>query len=353
MRKLLLIFFLICSIKSFAQIDTINITKLGLKGNIKKVTEFTFRAIDKLGTIQKGEMIDDKFAIDDEYRNTNFSYSFNENGQQIEHVKYWNPTSIQSIKNYSYLNGHIHETFEKMIFSDATITIKEIFKYNIHELVESYTKYRNNLLFERYLYIYDEKNNIIKELNINGDGEIDKEIIYEREYSKGKEVYLKKIDPDYGTDIKYAKYDSIGRLITKEVNYDNNFMLTIKYSYTDFDKIESVIECDNEGKIVTITNYKYDNSYRPIEIKQTFSDGKCSTTYIVYDGVIQKESLYKYNGNKESKIIEEGNIINYKKNNNEFKYEYVFDKEGNWIKITEFKNTIPTIIRERTILYHT
>ena len=353
MRTLLFILFLIYSINSFAQIDTIGIARLNLKGNIKEVTEFTFKAIDNFGIIQKGEMVDDKFAIDSEYRKTNISYSFNENGQQLEYVKYWNPTSIKSLKTYSYLNGYINETFEKMSFSDATITIKEIFKYNSIGLVESCTVYRNNALFKKYLYNYDKKNNIIKELDINSDGEIDNETVYERVYSNGKEIYYKRNDSNYGVDIKQAKYDSIGRLITEEINYDNKFIRVMQYSYTDFGAIKSIVEYSKDGEFVVSTNYKYDDLYRPIEIKQIFSDGTDFTQSIIFDGTLQKESLSKCNGDKETKIIERGNIIEYKKNNNDFKYEYVFDKEGNWIKIIEFKNTIPTIIRERTILYHT
>lgn len=353
MKKLLFILYVFCSIKSFAQIDTIGISQLGLKGNVKKVTEFTFKAIDKLGTIQKGEMVDDEFAIDDGFRKTNFSYSFNGNGQQVEHAKYWNPGSIKSIKNYYYINDHINSTLEKMIFSDATITIKEIFKYNIHDLVESCTRYRNNSLFEKYLYSYDEKNNIVKEVNINNNGEIDNEITYERAYSNGKEVYLKTIDSDYGTDVVQSKYDSIGRLIEEYVNYDNNRIKTIKYYYTDFNKIKSSVTFNNKsGKVDISSHYKYDDSYRLIEIKHILGDGKCETTSISYDGTIQKESISTANGNKIIRIKKEGNIINYTTNDNEFNYEYIFDKKGNWIKITEFKNTIPTFIRERTILYH-
>ncbi len=353
MRKLLFILLIICSIKNFAQIDTINIDKLNLKGNIKEVTEFTFKAIDKFGIIQKGEMVDDKFAIDDEYRKTNITYSFDEHTQQIEYKEYWNPTSIKNIKTYSYQNGHIYETSEKMLFSDATIKIREIFKYNTLGLMESCTRYRNNALFEKYLYTYDEENNITKELNINSSGEIDKETIYEREYLQGKEIYLKESNSDGEVNIKQIKYDHFGRLEREYVNYNNDFIRTIKYSYTDFNKPESIIECDDNGKSIVNTQYKYDDSCRPIEIKQIFSEGKPSITFITYEGTTIKESLSKYNGDKESKIINNGNIIKYQINNNEFQYEYIFDKEGNWIRITEFKNTVPTIIRERTILYHT
>jgi hypothetical protein len=352
MRKLLFIFLLICSIKSSAQIDTICITRLNLNGNVKKVSEFTFKAIDKLGTIQKGEMVDEKFSIDNEYRKTNISYSFNEKTLQTEYAEYWNPTSIKKIKNYSYLNGNISDTFEKMLFSDATITIKEIFKYNGIGLVESCIRYRNDNLFEKYLYTYDTKNNITKELNIDSNGDIEKETTYERRYMQGKEVFCKKIDPDYGIDIKETKYDSIGRLITEKINYDNNFIRVIKYSYTYFSKIKSKIEFNEDGDLVVSTNYKYDDLHRPVEIKNVFSDGKCTTTSIVYDGDTLIESSTMSDGNKENKVIYQGNIIEYKKNNDTFKYEYVFDEKGNWTKMTEFKNTVPTFIRERRILYN-
>lgn len=352
MRKLLFIFLFIYSVKSSAQIDTISITRLNLNGNVKKVYEFTFNAIDKLGVIQKGEMVDEKFAIDKEYRKTNVSYSFNEKTFQTEYAEYWDPTSIKKIKHYSYLNGNISNTSEKMLFSDATITIKETFKYNGIGLVESCIRYRNDNLFEKYLYSYDTKNNITKEMNIDSNGDIEKETTYERRYLQGKEIFCKKNDPDYGIDIRETKYDSIGRLITEKVNYDNNFIRVIKYSYTDFNKIKSKIECNEDGDLVVSTNYKYDDLHRLIEIKYIFSDGKCTTTSIVYDGDTQIESSTMYDGNKENKVIRQGNIIEYKKNNDTFKYEYIFDKKGNWTKITEFKNTIPTFIRERGILYY-
>lgn len=352
MKNLFFIFLFICSVNSSAQIDTICINRLDLKGNVKKVSEFTFKAIDKLGVIQKGDMVDERFSIDDEYRKTNISYSFNENTLQTGYAEYWNPTSIKKVKNYSYLNGYINDTFEKIIFSDATITIKEVFKYNAKGLVESCIRYRNGDLFEKYMYSYDERNNIIKELNINSNGDIDNETTYERKYSQGKEVFYRKNDPEYGLDIKQTQYDSIGRIITEKVNYDNKFIRVIKYSYTDFNKIESITESNTDGEFIVSTNYKYDNLQRVIEIKYTFSDNKNKTISIIYKGDTQIQSLTSQNGDKEEKVIYQGNITEYKKNSDSYNYEYAFDEKGNWTKITEFKNTIPTYIRERSILYY-
>ena len=353
MKKVFFIIFCIFSpVLLNAQIDTIRTEKLGVKGKIQNIKEFTFKAIDKMGNIVKGDMCEDVFAIDNEYRKSNHSYSFDRSGNQIQETEFWSPTSIKSTQIYTYLNGRIVESNVKTIFSDQTISVKWIFKYNINKLLSSSSRYRNGILLDKYVYEYDDRGNIVSEKQIDSEGNICNSISSIFKYSGDKLIYSKQDDSEHGIDVKEYEYDSKGQIFIKKVNYDNNFIRTIKYSYNDSGLTSAVYETDENGKFIVQTLYNYDSLNNVISENQTFFDNQKSSKEYSFEGNIKPEIYNTIEGKLEKRIYKNENIIKFEKDGCEYDYKYSFDNQGNWVKIIEFKNTIPTLIRERIILYY-
>lgn len=352
MKKALILILCLFTISLNAQIDTIKIEKLGVKGKIQNIKEFTFKAIDKSGNIMKGDMCEDVFAIDDKYRKSNHSFSFDRSGNQIQKTEFWSPTSIKLTQMYTYLNGRIVESNEKMIFSDQTISIKRIFKYNISRLLSSCSSYRNGILLDKYVYEYDDKGNVVSEKQIDSNGNISKSISSIFKYSGDKLIYSKKEDSEYGIDVKEYEYDSIGDIIKKKVNYNNRFIRTVMYSYNDKGLLDKVYETDNNGKFIGQTLYNYDSLNNVISENQTFFDGQKSSKEYSFEGNLKTEIFNTIEGKLEKRIYKDENIIKLEKDGCEYDYKYSFDNQGNWVRVLESKNTIPTLIRERIILYY-
>ena len=58
------------------------------------------------------------------------------------------------------------------------------------------------------------------------------------------------------------------------------------------------------------------------------------------DGIVDKKEVYVDN-----------NLMEYYDGKNTYEYRYTCDSKGNWIKVIEEKNSIPTYIKVRTIQY--
>lgn len=162
----------------------------------------------------------------------------------------------------------------------------------------------------------------------------------------------------------YAYNDENQRI---EVNlFKENGEMTHKYLY----------QYDNKGNRIEINDYTADGKLFMKE-KQTFDEDNWPISRISYDangkflrerkflrdkhGNIQEETLYSADGSLKSRTAyfydEKGNPTKeerYAKNNmleSTKNSVYEFDKHGNWIKRTDYQNSKPTFIVERTIVY--
>jgi replication-associated recombination protein RarA len=101
-------------------------------------------------------------------------------------------------------------------------------------------------------------------------------------------------------------------------------------------------DSDNSSGLSAKSFFKYDEKGNMIE-------GDFYMTYMSNSSLIEK-SIYKYN--------DKGNEIernHYKSDsslgdNDTYKYDY--DKTGNWLKKTEFKNNVPQTIIVHEIVYY-
>lgn len=348
--------------KVSSQIDTISLSSINLKGNVKSVSEVTFSAKDSLDFVVKDEYLkeDWSFKVESQKPKTNFIYEFDKNGKNTRQVILPQKLSSNSITDFKYNNGVLIESLETMVFSDATIPVKKIYKYDNKENLTAIYTYRYDELLRKEMFKYDSDNNLIENIEIDKNGDIDSRI--NCAYENNKKTFEKKQN-DNSTGENVFKYDSDGNLIYE----------SFKWGKDD----------PTQNDIFFETKYGYNN--KQVTQKNQFRDGvatwKESFEYI--DDKISKESKmfkqdsstfssknYKYepNGSYVTETIEKDKKITeeYDKDKNpirlfysyndgkieEYIYQYTFDKNGNWNEIIEFKNTVPLKIRTRKIEYY-
>ncbi len=163
------------------------------------------------------------------------------------------------------------------------------------------------------------------------------------------------------------KYDENGR--KKELNIyksDSSLIYRITFKYDDNGNIIEKDYYNIDGSLNRKWTYKFDNYGNEIEYNSSYSSGthfnskailqyddKGNNTEVnLYnpDGALKEKDNYKYNDKGNSIEMNTYNPDGTLKDKYTFKYDY--DKTGNWIKETEFKNNIPQFITEREITYY-
>ena len=198
-------------------------------------------------------------------------------------------------------------------------------------------------------YTYDEKCNIVKEVEVGSDGE---QTIYDYEYaydSKGnliKETY--KFD-DVQATYSYT-YDDNGKLTKKEFSHSSGTQATSEYTYysggsvirEDYESnrqqsLTSYVFYDAVGfeireDYISTENatYTYDNNGRPTKIEITHKKaGQSSYEYIYNDNGLMTQVVHEYSHPATSERIRE--VI-----------EYSYDEEGKLIKETRTNSASDT-----------
>lgn len=368
--------------------DTISLKSLELKGKVLSVSDFSFVAVEKNGIVVKGVEIenypDDKKlrwnkslylnrnTLSD-YRTIKYKYYFDVNGKNIQKEEYMSISKLPySISNYIYGNNHrLLEVKEKIIFTEGTIPLNSKYTYE-NRKVKQIDKYRKNKIWERTLFEYENEN--LKSIKIFDDnGDLSESYVYdyndnvlssvriismgyyedeEKGYlksekiikfdNKGSEIYdyskdLNEEGDYYFIDERNTEYNSLGkriRSISKWYKYKNNskydaYVNIYKYIYDDKNKIKEIYSCKEDETPFHITKYEYSED---IIIKESIS---------TEDNETSKETYFK------------GLLIkNEETNGDVFEYKYTFDSKENWIKVIEYKNTIPIKMRVREIKYH-
>ena len=135
--------------------------------------------------------------------------------------------------------------------------------------------------------------------------------------------------------------------------YSENYISAIQFYLPNNDTIFFTVKylLDKDGNRTKIQNYNKNQepttytefSYNPIGLV----DKHCSCSK---DGKMITEWTYTYNSNgsraTQHHINNKGEVYDY-----EFK-DYKYDKKGNWISYTFYKDNKPYIIREREITYY-
>lgn len=354
-NRLITQLFLLIPLIAFCQIDTTSLNSLNVKCKVSKITEHTFSAKDSIGKVIKGIFLyeDYMFKIDSTYykNKTNFEYQFDLNGKQISKGLYNMYGYLYNITKYTYINNQITEFNEIIEFSDGIIHIKNLCKYDMNNLI-SIATYRNNELLYKVLFKYDDSNNIIEETSIDYNGNITSKI--NRKYFGKKLIYELETNKNYNNEAIY-RYDTLGNIVYSMNRYDD---ITFENRIEYIDNLP-VLECSSRnGEPELIVNYKYlDGKNTKTVLKNPSDNSIISSSEVIYYSNNTSEIVEK-RGNQLMKHFFDtnNNIIKLQISNNstdieEYTYEYTYDKNKNWIRIIEYRNTIPLKIRERIIEY--
>lgn len=214
-----------------------DLSKLGLKGKVKSLTETTFFAVDKFGEIQKGNIMFKSI------------YLFNEKGNKTESIVYFMgkiPTKM------IYKNDYNGNTIESNTYeADGSFSGKSIYKYDITGNIIMVNLYESDgSLKNKWIYKYDDKGNEIEGDFYKSDGSLDKKTIYKYD---GK-----------GNEIERAFYKSDGSLSSKSLQ---------KYDYKGFEIERGWYKSDGSFDEKYTYNYTFDvtdNWIKKIELKNTF-----------------------------------------------------------------------------------
>ena len=367
--------------------DTISLKSLGLKGKVSSVSDFSFIAVEKNGSIIKGAEIesspdDKKLKWDNSlYWDRNilsgfwtikYKYHFDIKGRNIQKEEYRSSKAKIPYDTYNYIynNGRLFETKEKITFVEGYITLDTKYTYE-EKKVKQIDTYRNYEMWKRTLFEYEEEN--LKSVKVF-DSDADLSEMYVYEYNGKKLLSARIVEMEYYEDEekghikseKIIKFDNQGNEVYEyskyliedtyyidEYNreYDSlgkkNKSVWEWYKYKDGNKFDSHIN---------ISKYLYDDKNRLIEI---YSYKKEKTTpfnitkYEYSEDTIIEESLSTEDNETSKETYFKGLLVKKEEPNGDvFEYKYTFDSKENWVKVIEYKNTIPIKMRVREIKYH-
>lgn len=366
--------------------DTISLKSLGLKGKISSVSDFSFVAVDKNGIIVKGAEIesspDDKKLkwdislywdrnILSDYRTIKYKYYFDINGKNTRKEEYISVSKLPYwISNFIYANNHrLLEVKEKIIFTERTIPLNSKYTYE-DKKVKKIDTYRNYEMWKKTLFEYEEGN--LKSVKVfNGDADLSE--IYVYEYNGEKLVSARIVEMEYYEDEekghikseKIIKFDNQGNEVYKYSKYlieDTYYIDEYNTEYNGLGKKNKSVakryKYKDGNKFDTYTNiykYIYDDKNRIKEIYSCKEDETPFhiTKYEYLEDTIIEENLSTEDNETSKETYFKGLLIKKEEPNGDvFEYKYTFDSKENWVKVIEYKNTIPIKMRVREIKYH-
>lgn len=234
-----------------------------------------------------------------------------------------NISNQEHFDNFGKLEQYVKNTYDKNGFRAESISEnsvmpmksieKAVFDTTTKKQISAHVIYNDTLIFDAF-FKYDKHGNLTEQTNIQS-GDTTK-VVFEYEYANdGQILFKKQIDNEKNEYTNEFKYDEKGNLI--ELINKSEF----------FGEMKSIYEYDSKNRIKKITEHK--------------------------SGQIEKETSFDKSYNKTLVRFYVSNGLH-----KEMKYEYEFDKTGNWIKREVFmkeyfgdKKTIPIFTETRMIEY--
>lgn len=215
---------------------------------------------------------------------------------------------FKTIRNYNPQGNRIDET-DYNNYQDVDNRLA--YKYNKRgRRIEASQYNLGTTLSKRINYLYDAKGNQIQE-NICS-------------YFDSGNLFTK-------ATFKYNAFQSF---------WGNGNPIRFGFYEPDFNGSQTEINFYNENGSLS-TRYTYEYDYKGNRVKQRFFEA---------DGSLINYQTYKYDGNGNPTEVK-----SYKpdgKPEYSFRFEYVYDDKGNWIKKLAYGDVIPSYICERKIEYY-
>jgi len=277
-RIVVIIFFIPNFISSCGNLNN-DLHDYNLKGKVKSVRETSYKAIDRFGEIQKGDIIDE-FSLF-----SNYYVLYNNRGNILTEIEYDLDGSIDNKSTYSYDKNN--RVLEIIWLNNDGSQDRWISKYDEHGyLVEDKWYEDDGSLYLKYQYVNDNNGNILSTSCYAADGTL-------------KSKFIKKYDQKNNL-LEHKEYNSLGEIILEQQNrYDKSGNRIEKiYKRSDFYNM-SLSSYDDKNNVIEEIDYS--------------SDGKV----------------------KEKRT-----------------YSYEYDKKNNWTTKIHYRNGNPLYIIEREIMYY-
>lgn len=343
-----------------AQIDTINVNSLMLKGKIKSLEDYSFL----LEANPKGDRTIDgkKYSVfplnedweiekdEKKFTKTNVSYHFDAKGRNTEITTYYAPERPTERITFVYnRNGQITESISEFIISDGVFKAVKTYFYNEKRQLVKIDEYEDKDWLTTTTFKYDELGNRIEMNKVASVSSLEKDVM---KYAERNLIFETQIRAEYTREGHYT-YNDKNLITTSEVRYPKQGI---------FSKQEN----EYEGEILRQTRYFNDKNQETICIYR-YKNGKLvETIYTATDDpdfYMQKKRIYSVSG--EAEVIKSNDVVvsekiynkkgllrSYATQDFSYTYKYTYDKNGNWTSVTLYENNTPTSLRIRKITYY-
>ncbi len=278
-----------------------------LKGKVKSVKESRYEAEVKFGEIHKGDYIRNFYDI------PAFSYKVCE-----YHQWYWGGSVAELNFNK---NGYVESAY--LYDDDLDLENRVVYEWDGDYMLKM-IKYDGNSIEAQY------------EQKFNGKRLIE---------SKSSGTWLDESVTKYKTNSngiieEWIDYDDDGEIKRKCVNTISGNKI-----------IESAYYSSPDVTQPYITTYTYEGS----TLKETLSKDEMGK--IIEEVIFDKDGRYlqRYNGDNEVTNYtynSNGDIERFESKDTDYRFEYEYDKKGNWVKRISYKGIKPITIEEREIQYY-
>lgn len=304
MRYIFIVIFIVFSNYLYSQQETMSGYKddreiSNLKGNIKKIVSYQYKAVEKSLKIEKSDFID---------KDLSFYIVYDKNRNIFEEGSY-----EKENKKLSYIQN----------------------KYKDNSLIKSISYNSANKIIEFSYYKYDKSKKLIETLFTDNKNKSHTKISY---YYKDGKITLEQVyDFESNTSEKFEyKYDKNNNLIKQEREIFRNQKHKIILSYDNKNIVSKVEEIAGNKNLGFYYYYNTKKQLNKFNIKW------------LHDNTEMSDKIY-YNENGDIIKISTTERDNKK---SETTYKYKYDKNKNWIERLEYKNGVCDNMVIRTFTYY-
>jgi hypothetical protein len=183
-----------------------------------------------------------------------------------------------------------------------------------NELIEEINYDAEGNFSDKNIYSYDEKRRVNQVIGVNSDGGLTGSVLTEYD-DKTKQLTI-------------SSYNARGKLLCKELRTVNKKGLPLE---------TKIYDAENN-----LINHR----------KERFNSNGLREKLIVYssEGTVLMEVSFKYD--KQENLLSQEGVDEKGEAFLPIRYEYLFDKQGNWTKRIEYIGDKPTLLLERQIEYY-
>ncbi len=339
-----------------------DLTKRGLKGPVKKITENKYLAVEKFGEISPGEIIYYPDAKIVEYNKDGFKsrvYDFElwTDSSYLDYELTYTPAFKLASQTYFHngekdkVTSYEYDEDENLIWekdrhSDTTWqefdeSIEHI--YNDSGKVKEINTYdENGKLHYKCKYDYDNAGRLKTRICYNSEGKQTGTTVF----GYHENGVLKIEEYKDAEEIRLSRYDTTGNELEEmEISLNSNHNDTVSHSTYQYDKDNNLIKHEKfyKGKHKHTSHYKYtDDKWHEAE----------TVEYDFHENPLYKK-ITRYD---EDEKITYREIITYLKPKGKIKekytYKYHYDDYGNWTKRIKSSFGNPSTIVIRKIEYY-